>query len=81
MERLSVFIHRSKTSPVYSLLSIYNNVLQESMYSSMVRNAEILPIMSDLKIPTKDSLINITKGHALFVQLKNLEYKVIEHDA
>ena len=33
-----------------------------------------------LTATTKDSVVNVTKGHALFVQLKNLEYKVIEHD-
>lgn len=48
------------------------------IYHGAIQNEDIVDLLTDIKWPKSAGLIHVSRGHDLFVKLKNLRYKVVE---
>lgn len=50
----------------------------ETVYNSIIRDRDILTLFFDLQASINNTTINISAGHPMFIQFKNLGYKAVE---
>lgn len=78
MEKYLIAIKRSRAVPHYSMISVYSDPLKETVYHSTIAGGDILNFFEDLQIPRRGSSVKVSKGHPVFIELKNLGFAVVE---